>query len=66
MPEDGTTVPIEEQQRMRQAYRASLSFTDRNIGVVIAAAKRLGLYDNAIVALWGDHGIQVSILLSPS
>ena len=39
MPRDGTGPPRVAQQRVRQAYRAALSFTDRNIGEVVAGAK---------------------------
>lgn len=59
MPRDGTGPPKLEQQKVRQAYRAALSFTDRNIGVVLDAAKAKGLYENAIVVLWADHGYQL-------
>ena len=58
-PLDNTTVPEAEQARIRQAYRAALSFTDRNIGVVLDAAERLGLLRHAIVVLWADHGYQL-------
>ena len=40
-------------------YRAALSFTDRNIGEMLGAAKAHGLYDDAIVLLWADHGYQL-------
>jgi arylsulfatase A-like enzyme len=59
MPRDGTGPPELAQQKVRQAYRAALSFTDRNIGVVLDAAKSKGLYENAIVVLWADHGYQL-------
>ena len=59
MPQDGTGPPKIAQQKVRQAYRAALSFTDRNIGVMLDAAKAKGLYANAIVVLWADHGYQL-------
>ena len=40
----------------RQAYWAALSFTDDNVGAIVDAAKAVGLYDDAIIVLWGDHG----------
>jgi arylsulfatase A-like enzyme len=58
-PSDNSTVPEDEQRRIRQAYRAALSFTDRNIGVVLDAAGALGLLARAIVVLWADHGYQL-------
>ena len=39
-----------------QAYRASVSFVDAQIGRVLDALVRLQLTDNTIVVLWSDHG----------
>ena len=39
-----------------QAYYASVSFVDAQIGRVLAALDRLGLAQNTIVVLWSDHG----------
>ena len=38
-----------------QAYWAALSFTDDNVGTVLAAAKANGLYDSSIIVFWGDQ-----------
>jgi arylsulfatase A-like enzyme len=35
--------------------QAALSFTDDNVGVVVAAAKTAELYDKSIVVFWGDQ-----------
>ncbi|MBL7153031.1 MAG: sulfatase [Phycisphaerae bacterium] len=37
-------------------YYACVSFTDAQIGRVLGELGRLGLRDNTIVVLWGDHG----------
>jgi uncharacterized sulfatase len=39
-----------------QAYRASVSFVDAQVGVVLDALDRLRLWDKTIVVLWSDHG----------
>lgn len=38
------------------AYDACISFADAQIGRLLAAVDRLGLRNNTIVVLWGDHG----------
>jgi arylsulfatase A-like enzyme len=43
-------------RKLIHAYRAATSFTDANIGRVLGELDRLGLRDNTIVVLWGDHG----------
>ncbi|MEZ7956976.1 MAG: sulfatase [Rubritalea sp.] len=37
-------------------YYASVSYMDRNVGHVLGALEKLGLKENTIVILWGDHG----------
>jgi len=37
-------------------YYASVSYVDAQIGKVIAELDRLGLSENTIIVLWGDHG----------
>lgn len=40
----------------RRAYLACVRYVDRQVGKVLAALDELGLSDNTIVILWGDHG----------
>ena len=37
-------------------YYACVSYTDAQIGKVLDALEELGLKENTIVVLWGDHG----------
>ncbi len=41
---------------MRHGYFASTSFADKLTGEVLNELKRLGLAENTIVVIWGDHG----------
>lgn len=48
-----------EEEKLRQfkrAYFASISFVDAQVGKVLDVLDRLGLADNTIVVLFGDHG----------
>ncbi len=41
---------------MRHGYYASVSYADQLAGQVLAELERLGLAENTIVVIWGDHG----------
>lgn len=43
-------------RKLRHAYYASVSYVDAQIGKVLDELEKLGLADNTIVVLWGDHG----------
>ncbi len=45
-----------QQRRILQAYYASVSFLDANIGRLLDALDRLGLADDTIVVFVSDHG----------
>ena len=55
MPKDERVDPAET-ARLRHGYYACVSYVDAQIGKVLGALDRLGLADNTIVVLWGDHG----------
>jgi len=41
---------------MRHGYYASTSYADKLTGDVLNELERLGLAENTIVVIWGDHG----------
>jgi iduronate 2-sulfatase len=49
-------IPQELARRLIHGYRACTSFTDVQVGKVIAELDKLGLGENTIIVLWGDHG----------
>ncbi len=53
-----TSGPISDRQQklIRQAYMACVSYVDAQIGRLLGGLEKLGLADNTIVVLWGDHG----------
>jgi len=43
-------------KRLLHGYHACVSYTDRNIGVLLDALQKSGAAKNTIVVLWADHG----------
>ena len=43
-------------RRLKHGYYASVSFVDACFGKLMQGLEELGLADNTIVVLWGDHG----------
>lgn len=43
-------------RHLRHGYLASVSYVDAQIGRLLDALDRLGLAENTIIVLWGDHG----------
>jgi arylsulfatase A-like enzyme len=50
------TVDEANAARLRHAYFAAVSYTDAQVGRVVAELDKLGLSKNTIVVVWGDHG----------
>jgi iduronate 2-sulfatase len=55
MPETGVIGP-DLSRRLIQAYAACVSFSDAQVGRVLAELDALGLRKNTIIVLWGDNG----------
>jgi choline-sulfatase len=55
VPDKGPITDAKARELIR-GYYASTSFMDAQVGKVLAELDRLGLRENTIVVLWGDHG----------
>ncbi len=44
------------QRRLKHGYYACISFVDAQVGRVLGELERLGLRENTVVLLYGDHG----------
>lgn len=53
--------PLSDQmtKELMHGYAASVSFADAQVGKVLAELDNLGLRENTIVVLWGDHGYKL-------
>ncbi len=58
VPEQGA-IDADLTRELIHGYYASTSFVDAQIGKVIQAVDSLGLADNTIIVLWGDHGFHL-------
>jgi arylsulfatase len=47
---------VRQAQESRRAYYGSVTFIDEQIGRILAALKRRGLYDNTLIIFFADHG----------
>ncbi|WP_193212070.1 sulfatase [Luteolibacter marinus] len=55
IPQNGN-IGEKMRRKLIHGYYAGASYTDAQIGKVIAELDRQGLADNTIIVLWGDHG----------
>jgi len=55
-PDPKDHMPENAQRYAVHGYFAATAYTDANIGKIIAHLDSLGLRDNTIIVLWGDHG----------
>ena len=59
IPKKNAPIPDEKALELIRAYYASTSYMDAQVGRVLAELDRLGLRENTVIVLWGDHGWQL-------
>ncbi len=47
---------VRQAKESRRAYYASITFIDEQVGRILAALKKHGLYDNTLILFFADHG----------
>ena len=52
-------VPDSTQKKLIHGYYACVSYIDAEIGRLIKHLKKINIYENSIIVLWGDHGWQL-------
>jgi len=58
VPNTGAILP-EQSREMIHGYYACISYVDALVGRLLAELDRLGLTENTIIMLWGDHGFSL-------
>jgi len=56
IPKDEALLPEELSRNLVHGYYACVSYVDAQIGRLMDALDKLGLRDNTVIVLWGDHG----------
>ena len=49
-------LPVDKQKELIHGYYAAMSYTDAQIAKLLSELDRLGIRENTIIVLWGDHG----------
>jgi len=55
-PTSGYKMNEDTMRTLRQGYYASVSYVDALLGDLISHMKEIGIYENTIIVVWGDHG----------
>jgi len=54
-PVDGT-IGEDTTRLLKHGYLASVSYVDACVGKLFEAMREMGIYDETIIVIWGDHG----------
>ncbi len=52
----GIGLPLDKQKELIHGYYAAVSYADAQVGILLNTLDSLGLSENTIIVLWGDHG----------
>jgi iduronate 2-sulfatase len=55
IPKSGP-LSVEKEEILWKGYYACISYIDAQVGRVLKALDKLGLRENTVIVLWGDHG----------
>ncbi len=55
-PQSSYRMDEDTSRKLKHGYYASVSYVDTLIGNLISHMKEIGIYENTIIIIWGDHG----------
>jgi iduronate 2-sulfatase len=55
-PQSSYRMPENTSRKLKHGYYASVSYVDALLGNLISHMKDIGIYENTIIIVWGDHG----------
>ena len=58
IPNEGP-LSFQKQKQLIHGYMAATSYMDAQVGLLLDKLEALGIYDNTVVILWGDHGFHL-------
>jgi iduronate 2-sulfatase len=59
MPQNFSEIDNDTELVLRRAYYACVSYADAQVGKLLDQLDTLGLRENTVVVLWGDHGYKL-------
>ena len=53
---NGIGLTTDKQRELVHGYYAAVSYADAQVGILLNTLEKLGVLNNTIIVLWGDHG----------